>query len=139
MLKDEEQKIACDYVLRREISRPETNILKAMLFILSLLALCAFITLTTSFFYNEIPLRVAFIIILFLLILFFSKRIIVGIVELYQHYAPELLRRKCICMPTCSEYMISAVEKYGVIKGLFKGLYRVRKTCKGLQYKIDYP
>ncbi len=31
----------------------------------------------------------------------------------------------CRFYPTCSEYAIRAIEKYGVIKGGFKGLWRV--------------
>ncbi|OGF26168.1 membrane protein insertion efficiency factor YidD [Candidatus Falkowbacteria bacterium RIFOXYB2_FULL_34_18] len=31
----------------------------------------------------------------------------------------------CKFRPTCSEYTIKAIEKYGLIKGGFKGLWRV--------------
>jgi putative component of membrane protein insertase Oxa1/YidC/SpoIIIJ protein YidD len=77
---------------------------------------------------------------LFFLIMFILlKKIIIGIVEIYQHYMPESFRRRCLCMPTCSEYMILSVKKYGVLKGIWKGLYRLIHTCRGINYKIDYP
>ena len=31
----------------------------------------------------------------------------------------------CRFQPTCSEYAIDAIKKYGIIKGGFKALYRV--------------
>jgi putative component of membrane protein insertase Oxa1/YidC/SpoIIIJ protein YidD len=72
----------------------------------------------------------------FMLIL---KRMLIGIVRLYQHYAPEEIRRKCILKPTCSEYMILAIEKYGVFCGVKKGVYRLLYTCRGWDYRIDEP
>lgn len=45
----------------------------------------------------------------------------------------------CNMYPTCSEYMIIAVEKYGVFKGVFKGVRRVLR-CHPYQKKlIDIP
>ena len=32
---------------------------------------------------------------------------------------------KCKYYPTCSEYMKQAIEKYGFIKGIYKGLKRI--------------
>jgi putative component of membrane protein insertase Oxa1/YidC/SpoIIIJ protein YidD len=72
----------------------------------------------------------------FLLIL---KRMTIGIVRLYQHYAPEDMRRKCILKPTCSEYMILAVEKYGAIRGVKKSVHRLLITCRGWDYRVDEP
>ncbi|NDV45465.1 membrane protein insertion efficiency factor YidD [Paludibacter sp. 221] len=69
----------------------------------------------------------------------FLKRILILIIELYQHYAPEEMRRKCLLMPTCSEYALLALQKHGVIKGLYKTYIRLTKKCKGETYYIDYP
>lgn len=33
----------------------------------------------------------------------------------------------CRFQPTCSEYMYDAVEKYGVIKGVVMGMYRIAR------------
>jgi putative component of membrane protein insertase Oxa1/YidC/SpoIIIJ protein YidD len=67
------------------------------------------------------------------------KRALIGLVRLYQHYAPEGLRRKCILKPTCSEYMILAVEKYGVFCGVKKSVHRLLFTCRGWDYRVDEP
>ena len=67
------------------------------------------------------------------------KRTAIGVIKLYQHYAPENMRRKCILKPTCSEYMILAIEKYGVFRGVKKSVYRLLFTCRGWDYRIDEP
>ncbi|OGL42988.1 MAG: hypothetical protein A2161_04650 [Candidatus Schekmanbacteria bacterium RBG_13_48_7] len=67
------------------------------------------------------------------------KIVVIYSVRLYQHYAKEELRRRCLFKPTCSEYLILAVQKLGVIKGLYKGYIRLFKRCRGNIYKIDYP
>ncbi|MDO4363209.1 MAG: membrane protein insertion efficiency factor YidD [Clostridia bacterium] len=62
-----------------------------------------------------------------------------GCIKLYQHYAPEEIRRRCLFKPTCSEYAILAIKKYGLIIGLVKTYNRLFKKCKGNIYRIDYP
>ncbi len=54
---------------------------------------------------------------------------LICLVRIYQRYAPEKLRRKCRFQPSCSEYMIDALNKYGVIRGLRMGWKRL-KRCK---------
>ena len=34
---------------------------------------------------------------------------------------------RCKYYPTCSEYMMQAIEKYGFIKGFFLGIFRFLK------------
>lgn len=58
-------------------------------------------------------------------LLLVSKRAIIWLVHLYQHYAPAEVRLKCVYEPSCSEYMIMAIKKYGVFRGLFKGADRL--------------
>lgn len=58
-------------------------------------------------------------------LLLISKRAIIWLVHFYQHYASDEVRLKCVFEPSCSEYMIMAIEKYGVWRGLFKGVDRL--------------
>jgi putative membrane protein insertion efficiency factor len=45
----------------------------------------------------------------------------------------------CTMYPSCSEYMILAVRKYGPIKGILKGVRRVLQ-CHPYQKKlVDFP
>jgi putative component of membrane protein insertase Oxa1/YidC/SpoIIIJ protein YidD len=68
-----------------------------------------------------------------------SKIIVIGGIRMYQHYAPEEIRRRCLFKPTCSEYAILAVQQHGVVIGLYKSIDRLMRRCKGNIYHIDYP
>lgn len=67
-----------------------------------------------------------------------AKRAIIWLVHLYQNKASDEMRLQCVFEPSCSEYMILAVEKYGVIRGVLKGINRLRR-CHGPNCGVDYP
>jgi hypothetical protein len=46
-------------------------------------------------------------------------------------------RPTCIFYPTCSEYCIEAVEKYGVFKGFWLFLKRIARCRPGTEPSID--
>jgi putative component of membrane protein insertase Oxa1/YidC/SpoIIIJ protein YidD len=133
-----EQDLVWEYCQKRELYRPDTTIKKmlkyAVTFTFGVSGAAVIISILMSF-----PLPFVVIVCFLLGLIICSKKIIIGIVRLYQHYAPEDVRRKCLLMPTCSEYMILAVQKYGTLQGLYKGIYRLLITCKGTVYRIDYP
>lgn len=66
------------------------------------------------------------------------KGIFIWLIKLYQHIAPKKLRNKCRFEPSCSQYMLLAIEKYGFIKGVKKGVDRL-KRCKHPNGGVDYP
>lgn len=66
------------------------------------------------------------------------KYILLTSIELYQHYASEQTRRKCVCMPSCSVYATMALKKYNVFKAARLILNRLSKCC-GTVCFIDYP
>lgn len=54
------------------------------------------------------------------------KTFIIYCFKFYRKYISKLKRTStCIYIPTCSEYGIEAVEKYGVFKGIRLTLWRV--------------
>ena len=56
------------------------------------------------------------------------KKIIVKIIEFYQKNISLWFSSKninCKFYPTCSEYTKQAINKYGSIKGIFLGIYRI--------------
>ena len=57
--------------------------------------------------------------------IFNIKSIILSSVKIYQRIAPRKIRLKCRFEPSCSQYMILAIEKYGVIKGGWLGIKRI--------------
>lgn len=63
------------------------------------------------------------------------KRILIFIIELYRKYLSPLKRRPtCIYTPTCSEYAVEALSKYGFFKGSFlaaKRILRCHPFAKG--------
>ena len=63
---------------------------------------------------------------------------LIWLVRLYQRLAPRRLRKSCRFHPTCSEYMILAVKKYGVVRGFFKGVNRIGR-CSTPNGGVDYP
>ena len=57
---------------------------------------------------------------------------------LYQKFAPEKVRRRCRYVPSCSEYALQSIRKYGLIKGGFRTAKRLRRCCPP-NGGIDYP
>lgn len=54
------------------------------------------------------------------------KRLLIGMVRLYQKYFSKYTNR-CIYIPSCSQYCILAIQKYGIIKGLKKTKDRLNR------------
>lgn len=53
------------------------------------------------------------------------RQLLIGLVRFYQLAISPLLGPKCRYQPTCSHYMIEAVQKYGTLRGGWKGLCRI--------------
>jgi hypothetical protein len=51
--------------------------------------------------------------------------LMIAAVRLYQLLLSPLLGRHCRFTPTCSEYFIQAVKKYGAVRGATRGLLRI--------------
>lgn len=59
-----------------------------------------------------------------LLKLIFSK-LIIGLVRFYQMAISPWLGSSCRYTPTCSQYMIEAVDEWGPLKGFWLGIKRI--------------
>lgn len=55
------------------------------------------------------------------------KKVIICLIHIYQRYAPDSVRNKCRFEPSCSQYMILSLQKYGLVKGLKKGIDRLKR------------
>ena len=53
------------------------------------------------------------------------KRVLVALIRAYQYALSPFLGHSCRYYPTCSEYALEAVEKYGAIKGGWLGVKRI--------------
>ncbi|WP_123054934.1 membrane protein insertion efficiency factor YidD [Clostridium sp. JN-1] len=53
------------------------------------------------------------------------KEFLVFLIKFYRKYLSPLKRQCCRFYPTCSQYAIQAIEKYGVLKGGFMSIKRI--------------
>lgn len=53
------------------------------------------------------------------------KRILVFLLRVYQYALSPMLGRSCRFHPTCSQYGIEAVQKYGALRGGWLTLKRI--------------
>ena len=56
------------------------------------------------------------------------KKICIFLIELYQKKISKIFTNrniKCKFYPSCSEYTKQAIEKYGVLKGIYLGTKRI--------------
>ena len=51
--------------------------------------------------------------------------LLIGAIRVYQWPLSPLIGPACRFEPSCSRYMIGAVEKYGLVRGTAKGIGRV--------------
>jgi putative component of membrane protein insertase Oxa1/YidC/SpoIIIJ protein YidD len=153
-----EQDVAEAYVLERPLDRPDININKAIFEVLVYCVLLTVLTLGLWFLidrfdiliyfprinqiYNNHPTTFFLLLdggLLVVSVMILLRSILIGLIKLYQHYAHESVRRRCLFMPTCSEYAILALRKYGVLRSLPMIYDRLFKRCQGDTYRIDYP
>ncbi|MFQ5732672.1 MAG: membrane protein insertion efficiency factor YidD [Planctomycetaceae bacterium] len=50
---------------------------------------------------------------------------LIAMVKVYQWTLSPLFGRQCRFHPTCSNYLIGAVQKYGAIPGAWRGVKRI--------------
>lgn len=136
-----EQRKLEKYQQERKLSKPNTTRFTVMLyagllimilagFAVLLFALSPFALWTNTLF---------FILYLICIAESFGRLLGIKIVECYQHYATEETRRKCKCVPSCSEYAIICLKKFELFHALYKIRRRLFVICKGFDYIIDNP
>lgn len=54
-------------------------------------------------------------------------KISIFIIGLYQKFISPFKPQCCRFLPTCSEYSIQAITKYGFLRGLCLSLYRIAR------------
>lgn len=55
------------------------------------------------------------------------RELVILFLRFYKRWISPLLPSACRFHPTCSEYMRQAVEKHGVLRGVYLGLIRLGK------------
>lgn len=123
----------------RVLERPQINWIRiilriVVLSIIFIIALNFLLNLEMSFAFSA---SVPFTFLVFY-IFFHLKEILICIIRIYQRYAPKATRMKCRFEPSCSQYMILALQKYGLLKGVKMGLKRLGR-CKVGNGGYDFP
>lgn len=138
LFNDEQDPRSTAYI--RKLKRPKVSLIKILLLFIFLPAvvLAALIVLLIHYGLPETTTVVIAAVILLAYILLTAKRMFINVIKLYQRYAPDSLRNKCRFEPSCSEYMILAIEKYGLIKGIQRGIERL-KRCNIDGGGFDFP
>ena len=65
------------------------------------------------------------------------KSLLIKLIKGYRKYISPQKAPCCRFIPTCSQYAIEAIEKYGVIKGGYLALRRILR-CHPLSKKSGY-
>ena len=55
------------------------------------------------------------------------KHILIALVKFYRKYISPLTPPTCRYVPTCSQYALEALEKYGAVKG---GWLAIKRICR---------
>lgn len=53
------------------------------------------------------------------------RKIFVLPIKMYQLFISPILPRSCRYLPSCSQYTITAIYKYGIIRGSILGVRRI--------------
>jgi putative membrane protein insertion efficiency factor len=55
------------------------------------------------------------------------QTLLIAVLRVYKRLISPLLPSACRFYPTCSEYMMEAVERYGAARGVWLGLKRLAR------------
>lgn len=53
------------------------------------------------------------------------KKVLIALIRFYRRYLSPLKRNHCNFIPTCSQYALDAIEKYGALKGSWMAFKRI--------------
>jgi len=67
------------------------------------------------------------------------KLALIGLIRFYQKAVSPWTHPSCRYMPTCSEYAIQALGRYGLVKGLILSTYRLLRCNPWGGYGYDPP
>jgi len=138
-LMQSEEKDPRSLFYKRVLVRPKLRISRILPAVLGILLVCVSAGVGVYLLLRSIWLALFGTVIAAALIgLLFAKQLLIGMVRIYQAVASEKTRNRCRYEPSCSVYMIQAVEKYGFWQGFPKGLKRWR-SCKPPNGGFDLP
>ena len=124
---------------KRVLIRPKLNYIRMILHLgLPTITFLAYIAILHMLELLKWPYILGALLLLMIYTIVFLKKAVLCSIKIYQHFAPDKIRRKCRFEPSCSQYMILAIEKYGLIKGMSMGVKRL-KRCNIKHGGYDFP
>jgi uncharacterized protein len=63
--------------------------------------------------------------------------VFIQLIRFYQRFISPLTPPSCIYKPTCSSYMLQAIQKYGALKGGYLGVRRILRCHPWAQGGYD--
>ena len=108
----EEQERLERYIQTRPLPRPKTTIFSvlAWTFIYLFVSFVTVVAIICAFHIAKCQ-WLAYLFSYTVFAFLFLKKLCIKSIECYQHYAKEETRRKCVCIPSCSEYSIAVLNK----------------------------
>ncbi|MCL2672925.1 MAG: membrane protein insertion efficiency factor YidD [Alphaproteobacteria bacterium] len=65
------------------------------------------------------------------------RKIAIAAIRLYQLIAPPFIRGRCRYQPSCSTYAITAIKRFGVLKGIWLTAKRLARCAPWGGYGYD--
>jgi len=62
-----------------------------------------------------------------------STKLLIKLIKGYKYFISPLFGHSCRYLPTCSEYSIEALKKFGLVKGLFMSVKRIL-SCHPIKF-----
>ena len=128
------------YIHSRHLPRPKTMPVSVFAWIFIYLFVSFVVAVAVNYIFHIVNYKwLVYLLSYTVFVFLFLKKICIKSIECYQHYAKEETRRRCVCIPSCSEYSIAVLKKYNIFKALNKIRIRLFKTCGGYGYVHDEP
>ena len=58
-------------------------------------------------------------------------------IDFYQKQIRFFIKPSCVFYPTCSEYTKQAIQKYGILKGIYLGFLRILRCHPWQKNHVD--
>ena len=66
------------------------------------------------------------------------KKILIKLIGIYRRYISPLKRPCCKYYPTCSEYAVTAIERFGAIRGMILAGWRILRCNPWSNGGVDH-
>lgn len=66
------------------------------------------------------------------------KRLLIALVKFYRKYISPLKPPCCRFIPTCSEYALEALQKYGALKGSWLAIKRICRCHRSIRVSMNF-